>query len=164
MSEEVGLPVEEDTVPTEEEMKKIQLPQDLKNIQKLFWAGKNEEAEFLLSEKLKYHFNVDLLGLRDKVAAYVKENAAELATQVAYIVPNGDWSKCRNSDEAKQEYFETEAANPEAWRFQGLSKTHLPKIWAIGFVVKEMETEDDFVGYVYVSEFGKVKHVFAQAE
>ncbi len=162
-NEEV-LPVEEDTVPTEEEAKKLQLPKDLKSIQKLFWVGKEEEAEFLLIEKLKYHFNIDLLALRNDVAAYVKENAATLAPQPPYLVPSGDWSKCCNTDEAKQAFFENEASNPDVWRFQGLRTTDIPKVWAILFKIKELETADDFIGYVYVSETGKVKHVFAQYE
>lgn len=159
------LPEEQDTVPTEEEAKKLQLPKDLSNIQKLYYLGKSEDAEALLIEKLKYHFDIDVLDLRDRVATFVKEQADELAAQVSYIVPNGDWSKCLSEDEAKQNYLIEEGGKPENWRIKSLGSTHLPKVWAVSFVMDSSESEDDgIVGYAYVSETGKVKHIFAQGE
>lgn len=156
---------EEDTVPTEEEVKKAALKSDLKNIQALYWAGKNEEAEALLTEKLKYHFNIDILNLRDRVALYVKENAADLATQIPYIVPGGDWVKCINDDEGKQKFLEEEGSKSEQWHVKSLANTHLPKVWAVTFSLDSMESADDgIIGYAYVSETGTVKHIFAQGE
>jgi hypothetical protein len=156
---------EEDTVPTEEEAKKISLAADLKAVQSLYWKGKNEEAEVLLTEKLKFYFNIDLLDLRDKVAIFVKDNAADLATQVPYIVPNGDWSKCVNDDEGKQKFLEEEGAKSDQWHVKALANTHLPKVWAVKFSLDSMESADDgIIGYAYVSEAGVVKHIFAQGE
>jgi Ran GTPase-activating protein (RanGAP) involved in mRNA processing and transport len=156
---------EEDTVPTEEEVKRFILKEDLKTIQVLYWAGKNDEAETLLTEKLKYHFKIDILDLRDRVAVYVKDNATELAAQVPYIVPNGDWSKCMNDDETKQKFLEEEGAKSELWRVKSLANTHLPKVWAVTFSMDKVESADDgIIGYAYVSETGVVKHIFAQGE
>jgi len=155
---------EEETVLTEKEIKEQRLVEDLKNIQALYWKGKNEEAEALLGAKLKEHWGVDIPSLKQNVADYVKENAALLSTSVMYIVPNGDWSKCLNEDEDKQKFFENEASKADAWSIRALRNTHLPKIWAVVFDMKTMETDDEFYGYAYVSETGKLKHVFAQAE
>lgn len=156
---------EEDTVPTKEEAKNIALIADLKNIQFLYRQGKNDEAEALLMEKLNYYFSINVLDLRDKVAIYVKENAAELATQVPYIVPNGDWSKCVNSDEDKQKFLEEEGSKSDQWHIKSLANTHLPKVWAVTFSLDSMESADDgIIGYAYVSETGIVKHIFAQGE
>ncbi len=156
--------VEFDTVPTEEEHKNLLLKEDLESIQVLYWAGKHEEAEVLLTEKLKSHFNINLLDLRDRVAAYVKDNASELALSIAYIVPSGDWSKCLNDDESKQKFLEEEASKSDQWKIQSLGRSNLPKVWTITFKMPTMETDDAFLGYAWVSETGKVKHVFAQAE
>lgn len=159
------LPIEEDTVPTEEEFKKLSLRSDLRSIQMLYRLGKAEEAEALLIEKLDYHFQIKVLDLRDRVAIYVKENAAELATQVPYIVPNGDWSKCLHDDEGKQKYLEEDGSKSEQWHVKSLANTHLPKVWAVTFSLDSMESADDgIIGYAYVSEAGVVKHIFAQGE
>lgn len=159
------LPEEQDTVPTEEEMKKLQLPKDLRLIQKLYHLGQAEEAEQLLIVKLNYHFNINVYDLRNKVAAYVKENAVDLASQVTYIVPGGDWSKCVNDDESKAAFLASSGSDSEEWVIKALGSTHLPKVWAVSFKMKGTESEDDgIVGYAYVSETGKVKHIFAQGE
>ena len=154
-----------DTVPTEEEMKQIKLPGTLRLIQRLYHKGLNNEAEKLLAETLNYHFNIDVYGLRDKVAEYVRGNASDLASQVNYIVPDGNWSKCINDDEGKVNFLATEGGKSEGWGVKSLATTHLPKVWAVAFKMKGTESEDDgIIGYAYVSETGKVKHIFAQGE
>lgn len=129
---------------------------------------KTEDDKALVRNKIcgiiaeKHSINMDdVLSL---VTDYVKNNAETLSEQLSYIVPDNDWSKCLDKHDGKVEYLKTELSKPEKWRIYMYKNSDIKNVNTIMFKPHDVETPDEFFGYVFVSKTGEIRHVFASSD
>lgn len=147
------------------ELKKgLTLQEEFDVAQELFYQQKPKEAEELISLILSERFSISLDELKPILISYLKNNVDAIAEQLPYIAPNNDWSKCITDQNDIKKWLIDCATNSKDWSIYGITETDIPKVWSIMFTNFLAETDGHIVGYVYVSEFGKIKHVFVQRD
>lgn len=116
-----------------------------------------QETEQKLQEKL----GISIKELKEALCASVIDRAEELTHDFVSIAPLGNYEKLLEDNESMAEFLKTEACKPEHWKLHYLTVNEAKSLLEFAFVCTAVDN-DDFVGFVFVSETGKIRHAFAQ--
>lgn len=124
-----------------------------------------ENFESTVDVKIQEKLGVSLSQLREKISAYVVEQAPLLAEDFANIAPLGDYSELIEDPEAIIQFLKTEASKVEHWKLSRLEVSPIHSdLLVFEFNNKSIDEGNICSGFAYVSFQGKIKHAFAQGD
>ncbi|CAB4196835.1 hypothetical protein UFOVP1290_355 [uncultured Caudovirales phage] len=126
---------------------------------------KAEDLFEKVSAKLKEALGLSLDEIRAPLIESVKNRAEELTLDMPNIAPYNAYDKLIEDNDGMAEFLKTEASKSENWilsHIQEDSKNNT--LLKFHFLNQAVDDGKSFVGLVFVSKSGKIRHAFAQSD
>ena len=115
-----------------------------------------------LSDKVRAKLGIGLEEMRKALSDSVKTRAAELVEDMLNIAPMGDYEKLTEDKDEMCSFLSEEAHKEEHWKLNFLEMKD--NYIHFSFLNQAIDEGDNFVGSVFVSLSGKIRHAFAFGE
>lgn len=133
-------------------------------IDKIEDLGLEEKDELQqIDAKIKEHLGIGLDDMHQALSESVQERAVEFAQEMFNLAPMGDYDKLTDDKDVIADFLRTEAHKPEHWRLNMLD-IRKDGLLHFSFLNLAVDEGDSFVGSVYVSKSGQIRHAFAHGE
>ncbi len=97
------------------------------------------------------------------LTAALKERVDEMADDLPYLSPHGDYSKMMEDRDQIRDFLLNEAAKDENWDCHFLEvRKDTDSLMELVFVNKAVDDGDTLKGFVFLGFSGKIRHVFPQ--
>ena len=116
-----------------------------------------------IDSKLKEHLGIGLEEMHQALSESVRSKAEEIADEMFNLAPMGDYDKLTEDKEEIAEFLRNEAHKPEHWRLN-MMDIRKDGLIHFGFLNLAVDDGDNFIGSVYVSKSGQIRHAFAYGE
>jgi len=115
-----------------------------------------------IDEKVREKLGIGLSEMKDALSQSVQERAVEIVESMINIAPMGDYERLMEDPDDMATFLRDEAHKPEHWvlNFLEFKNDH----FHFSFLNKAIDEGDNFVGSVFVSQSGKIRHAFAYGE
>ena len=119
----------------------------------------------ILEQKFSEFFNVSIeKELKPRVAKYVENNAEKIASTITNVAPYNDYAKLTYDKAEIAQFLKTECSKPENWKVKSLDMDNIAsfEVVKVTFCCSALDENDqEFEGFSFVNNNGKVKHTFA---
>lgn len=142
-------------------------------VQKHVQAKKDAEEKYTKEEYVELIqniaqdiFKISFDEMKQTLCSFVDNHAEELSRQFINIAPFGDYDLLMESNDEMTSFLRQEATKLENWHIMSLFPSDVNKGLMEFIFVSSVCGDDDeeFKGFVYVNDSGKIKHAFAQGE
>lgn len=137
-------------------------------------SEKQEESAFLkavheakepedFDKILREHTGTGFAELRATLTTSLKERVEEIAEDLPYVSPYGDYSKMMEDRDLIREFLLNEAAKDENWDFHFLEmRKKTDTLMELCFFNKAVDDGDSLKGFIFLGLSGKIRHAFPQ--
>ncbi len=113
-------------------------------------------------QKIKEKIGISIKDLQQALSAAVIDKAEALTHEFVNIAPLGNYENLLEDNDSMAEFLKIEASKPEHWLLRTIQfNATNSSLIEFSFVCNAVDN-DDFVGFVFVSKAGKIRHAFAQ--
>jgi len=121
-----------------------------------------KDKESQIDEKLKEKIGIGLGEMKTALSESVQERAREIVEDMINIAPMGDYDRLTEDKAEMATFLHDEAHKLEHWVLNFLEVKD--DVLHFSFFNKAVDEGDNFIGSVFVSKTGKIRHAFAYGE